>query len=134
MPLTTSANFSKSARLAERSGFALEERNHFVKEAWPVLYDTNHDLVGHSVRTNAPAPEYLLYQAQYLSTFATLGDAELRHQLKSWPAAGVASNAYGEAPLSVDVTRDVAVQPFLLIVRARHVVTIVNVRPDVIDE
>src|SRR6184192_3590371 len=32
---------------------------------------------------------------------------------------------------SVDVTRDVAIQPFLLIVRTRHVVTIVNAWSDV---
>src|SRR6185312_6446554 len=35
------------------------------------------------------------------------------------------------APFSVYITRDIAVQPFLLIVRTRHVVTIVNVRQDV---
>src|SRR5256714_12535987 len=37
----------------------------------------------------------------------------------------------GMTSFSVDVTRDVAIQPFLLIVRTRHVVTIVNAWSDV---
>jgi hypothetical protein len=56
---------------------------------------------------------------------------ELRNQLKPDATRRIALNRDREAAFSVDVTRDVAIQPFLLIVRTRHVVTSVNVRPDV---
>lgn len=66
-----------------------------------------------------------------LSPVAVLADMKLRNQLKSDATGRIALHRDREAAFSVDVTRNVAIQPFLLIVRTRHVVTSVNVRPDV---
>ena len=61
-------------------------------------------------------------------------DMELGNQLEPDATARVALHRDREASFSVYITRDVAVQPFLLIVRTRHVVTIVNARSDAHDE
>src|SRR4029077_8253640 len=84
-----------------------------------------------AVRLDVATVESLSDQLEDLSPLAVLADVELRNELKTNTARLVALHRDREASFSVDVTRDVAVQPFLLIVRTRHVVTIVNVRPDV---
>src|SRR5256714_4957955 len=59
-----------------------------------------------------------------LSPVTVLADVELRNQLKPDATARIALHRDREAAFSVDVTRDIAIQPFLLIVRTRHVVTV----------
>jgi hypothetical protein len=70
-----------------------------------------------------------LDQLENLSPVAILADVELWNQLIAALARGIAVHDDREAPFSVDVARYVAVQPFLLIVRTRHVVT-VPLQPD----
>jgi len=115
-------------RRQERVTF--EERNDSLEQVASPPDDQYERSVLPAVAPDRPASEPRLDQLQYLRPVAVLADMELRDELEADAAARVALHRDGEASFSVDVIRDVAVQPFLLIVRTRHVVTIVNVRPD----
>ncbi len=97
----------------------------------PVSHDEHESAITFAVRFDRSAPESTANQLEHLSPVAVLADMELRDELKPDPTGCVPLNRDREASFSVDVTSDVAIQPFLLIVRTQHVVTIVNVRPDV---
>ena len=53
-----------------------------------------------------------------------MADVELRHELIAAFARGIAVDDDREASLPVHIARYVAIQPFLLIVRTRHIVTV----------
>src|SRR6266516_2306971 len=125
------ANFSKSVCFVERSGFRSKKGFTRSTSALRSPHDEHKCSIVFAVRLDVATAEPLSNQLEHLSPVAILADVELRDELKSNTAQLVALHRDREASFSVDVTRDVAVQPFLLIVRTRHVVTIVNVRPDV---
>src|SRR5437879_1883470 len=120
---TIRANFSKSACLAENIG--LRSKNGITRSSRSPRLRTT--------RTSArscllfglmrPHPNLARINSSTWSSVAILADVELRDELKSDPAGRVALHRDREASFSVDVTRDIAIQPFLLIVRTRHVVT-----------
>src|SRR5262249_18452624 len=113
---------------------SLEERNHAVEELAAVTHHQDERSIALAVRSYSAASEPRTDQLEHLSPVAVLADMELRNELKAVVAAWIALHRDREASFSVDVPCDVAIQPFLLIVRTRHVVTIVNVWSDVDDE
>ena len=70
------------------------------------------------------APEALADLAKYLSSLAVLADVKLRDQLITAPASGVAIDGDRKAALAIYIARNIAIQPFLLIVRTRHIFTV----------
>ena len=113
---------------------SLEEGDHPPEQVVAIPNDEHERTIVSAVRSDRTAAEPVADQLEHLSPVAVLADMELRNELIPDPAGRVALNRDRETSFSIDVTRDVAIQPFLLIVRTRHVVTIVNVRPDVDDE
>ena len=63
----------------------------------------------------------------YLSTIAILAHVKLRNKLIPHPTGRIAIYDDREGTFSVDVSRNVAIQPFLLIVRTRHIFTVLPV-------
>ncbi len=117
--------------LRREQRIALEERNDALEQVFAVTHHEDECSIALAVRLDVAAPESSANQLEHLSPVAVLADVELRDKLKPDSTGAIALHRNREASFSVDVTRDVAVQPFLLIVRTRHVVTTVNVRPDV---
>ena len=110
---------------------AFEERNHGFEQCSSFANDVHECSIPLAVRLDVATTEPFVYQLEHLSPVAVLTDMKLGHKLKPDAACSIALHRDREASFSVDVSRDVAVQPFLLIVRTRHVVTTVNVRSDV---
>jgi hypothetical protein len=117
--------------LGREEWISFEEGDHTLDERSAIPDDEHEGSVASAVRLDVATTQLLSDQVEHLSSVAILADVELGNELKSDAAGSIALHQDREAPFSVVVTRDVAVQPFLLIVRTRHVVTIVNVRPDV---
>jgi len=117
--------------LRREKGTSLEERNHSLEQIAAVSNHKNESSVAFAVGLDVATAESLPNYLEYLSPVAVLADVELGNELKPDTTRRVSLHRDREASFSVDVPRDVAVQPFLLIVRTRHVVTIVNVRSDV---
>jgi hypothetical protein len=106
----------------------LEKRDHAFEQVSSPSYDEHQGLVTQSVSLDVSAPtEADLNQSQNLSTIAVLAHVKLWYELKSTPARGIAIYNDGEGTLPIDVTGNVAIQPFLLIVRTRHIVTVPSV-------
>src|SRR5262245_24694738 len=125
----------QEVRLLRREQWvAFEERDDAVEQVLALSHDEDERTITSAVRSDGATTQPSLNQHQHLSPVAVLADMELRNELKPDPTGRVALHRDREAPFSVDIPGDVAIQPFLLIVRTRHVVTIVNVRPDVDDE
>ena len=76
------------------------------------------------VLTNLAAAEALGDEIEDLTPFTVLADVELRQELPAEPCTAVAAHRYVKRAFSVDEPRDIRVQPFLLIVRTRHIVTV----------
>ena len=111
-----------------------EEGDDAFQEVVAVPHHEDQGPIASTVRPHASATQPRLDQLEHLSPVAVLADVELRDELKPDAASRIALHRDRETAFSVDVTRDVTIQPFLLIVRTRHVVTTVNVRSDVDDE
>ena len=120
--------------LRREEGTSLEERKDALEQRLAVSHHEHQCPIVPAVRLDVATAEPVAYQLQYLSPVAVLADVELRNQLKPDAARPIPLHRYGKASFSVDVSRYVAIESFLLIVRTRHVVTIVNARPDVTDE
>ena len=118
-PASRRANGFRSKKGITRSRSASRSLTTYTKRA-----------IGLAVRLDVATPEPHLNQLENLSPVSVLADMELRHELESDATRAVSLHRDREASFSVDVTRDVAIQSFLLIVRTRHVVTPVYVRPD----
>ena len=110
---------------------AFEERNDLLEQVSAVTNHEDERSITSAVRLDVATPEPRANQLQYLGPVTVLADVELRYELKPDAARAIALHRNRKASFSIDVTRDAAVQPFLLIVRTRHVVTTVNIRPDV---
>ena len=117
--------------LAREHGVAFEERHDAIEEVAALAHDEHQGPISSTVGLDVSASESTPDQLEHLSPVAVLADMELGDELITDATTRVALHRDREASFSVDVTRDVTVQPFLLIVRTRHVVTTVNVRPDV---
>ena len=103
---------------------SFEERDHALEQVAAVTHDQHEGTIAAAVRPDAAATQSRLNQMENLSPVAILADVELRNQLKPDATRRIALHRDREAAFSVDVTRDVAIQPFLLIVRTRHFVTV----------
>src|SRR5262249_12795719 len=90
----------------------------------------NDRLVTSAVRLDVAASESLSYQLENLSPVSVLADVKLRNELKTETTARITLHRNRKASFSVDVPCDVAIQPFLRIVRTRQVVTILNAQSD----
>ena len=108
-----------------------EEWDDAFEKVVPFTDDIYDCAILQAIRPDSAATESIPDQLENLSPVTVLADMELRNKLKPEATRCVALNRHREASFSVDVTRDVTVQPFLLIVRTRHVVTTVNIRSDV---
>ena len=75
------------------------------------------------VLANATAAESACDDVENLSPFSVLAYMELRNQLPAGPGAIVSADRYVERTFSIDKTRDICIQPFLLIVRTEWIVT-----------
>src|SRR5713101_1693576 len=70
------------------------------------------------------AAEPLPYQVENLPSFSVLTHMKLRYELPAGPGVLVPLNSYMKRTFSVDVTRYIGIQPFLLIVRTARIVTV----------
>src|SRR5205823_14299096 len=120
--------------LRREHGILFEEWNNAFEQVFAVTYHEYERPIALAVRPDATAAEPRTDELENLGPVTVLADMELRHELKSDATGRVALHRDREASFSIYITRDVAIQPFLLIVRTRHVVTIVNARQDVDDE
>src|SRR5207253_11403052 len=113
---------------------AFKEWNDALEECLPLANYEHQRPVALAIRLDVATAEPVADQLEHLCPVAVLADMELRNELKPDTTRAVALHRDREASFSVDVPCDVAVQPFLLIVRTPHVVTIVNARSDADDE
>ena len=72
----------------------------------------------------AASAKPLTDQLEDLTPVTVLADMKLRNELKSTTACWITVDGDCKAALAIYVTRDVAIQPFLLIVRTRHIFTV----------
>ena len=63
-------------------------------------------------------------QLKHLASVSVLADTKLRDKLKAASACLIAIDGNCKAALAIYIARNVAIQPFLLIVRTRHIVTV----------
>jgi hypothetical protein len=118
------ANFSKSSRFEESSG-CRSEGDHPHEQIFATSYYEDKRTIPSSIGLDVPAsPEPRLDQTKHLSPVAVLADVKLRDQLIAALARGITVHDDREAAFSVYIARDIAIQPFLLIVRTRHIVTV----------
>ena len=75
------------------------------------------------VLTNLPAAKAPGNEVEDLSPFDVLADSELGNQLPAGSGAIVPTDRYVKRTFSIDETRDVRIQPFLLIVRTGWIFT-----------
>ena len=103
----------------------LKERNHVLKQITSSSDDINHRTVLPSVGLYVSATtKPLAYQPKNLVPVTVLADMKLRDKLIPATTRWVAIDGDCKAALAVNVARDVAIQPFLLIVRTRHIFTV----------
>jgi hypothetical protein len=103
----------------------LEEGNHALKEISTSSYDVDKSTIFPSVGLDVTATtESLAYQPKHLSPVTVLADMKLRYQLIPAATGRVAVDSDGETALTINIARNVAIQPFLLIVRTHHIFTV----------
>ena len=103
----------------------LEERDDTLEQVDALSHDEHDRSVSASVRLDVAAiAKPPADDLQHLSPVAVLADMEFGYQLIAGLARRIPVYDDREASFSIDVTRDVAIQPFLLIVRTRHIVTV----------
>ena len=76
------------------------------------------------VLTNLTAAKATGDEIEDLTPFTVLAYAELRYQLPTGPGACVPTDCYVERTFSIDETRNIRIQPFLLIVRTGWIFTV----------
>jgi hypothetical protein len=96
---------------------ALEEGDDMTEQLVAVANHEHQRAVTFAVPFDIAALEPLSNQFENLSPVAVLADVELWDELKSEAACAISLYRNGEASLSVYIPCNVAVQPFLLIVR-----------------
>jgi hypothetical protein len=105
--------------LATHKRIALEEGNHSLQEIIPLSDDQHQSVVIRAtmVLADAPTADLPLDEVGNLSPYDILTDPELGSKLPTNPASWVALNCYVKTTFTIDETRNVRVQPFLLIDR-----------------
>jgi len=103
----------------------LEEWDDPRQEVFP---STNHEhqrsvRTRSMVLTNLSAAKATGDEVKDLAPFEVLADPELRYQLPTGSGACVPTDRYVERTFSIDETRNVCIQPFLLIVRTGWIFT-----------
>ena len=116
--------------LARQQRATFEEGDYTLKKVTPVSDHQHNRRVTLAVRLDVAASEPFSNQLEHLSPISVLADMELGDELKTETTTRITLHRNREASFSVYVACDVTVQPFLLIVRTRHVVTIVNAWSD----
>jgi hypothetical protein len=111
--------------LAAEEGLRFEERNDLRQKIVPVANHEHQRGVARSavVLAYPSAAEPPSDQVEDLTSFRILADVELGHELPSGSRAGVPLNGDVKRTFSVYEARDVGIQPSLLIVRTRRIVT-----------
>jgi hypothetical protein len=111
--------------LCAQERMSFEERNDPGKKIIPVADDVHQGGVGRSavVRLYPSTAKPTLDQVENLTTLGVLTDVELRNELPTGSRRRVPLNGDVKRTFSVDVARNVGIQPFLLIDRTRCVVT-----------
>ena len=128
------SELAKVRLLRRKDRDAFEERNDALEKRLTLTNYEHQRLIMLAIRLDVATAEPVANQLENLSPVTVLADMELRNELKPDATRTVSLHRDREASFSVHVPCDVAVQPFLLIVRTRHVVTIVNAWSDVHDE
>ena len=131
---TMTAKVSNSRRFSLRMGWARKNGMTFVQKIVAVPHHVDERLVpttGSGVGPDPAAAESGPQELEDRSSLGVLADVELGDELPAEPCGRVPLDRDVEASFPVDVSRTIVVQPFLLIVRTRHVVTMVNVQSDV---
>lgn len=116
--------------LRGEQGASLEEGEDAFEEVRAITNHEDQRPIALAVRLDVATPKPRADQLENLSPIAVLADMELWNELKPDAAGAIALHRDREAAFSVDVPCDVAIQPFLLIVRTRHVLTIVGAWSD----
>jgi hypothetical protein len=115
----------KVRRLAGEKRGLLEERNNRLQQIDPPSHHEDNRTILFAIWLDVTATaEAGLDQLENLSPVTVLADVELGHKLKTSPARRIPVHDDREASFSVDIAGNVAVQPFLLIVRTRHIFTV----------
>jgi len=104
---------------------ALKERKDAIEKMLTLTYHVNHCSIFPTVGLDVAAtPEPLADQLEHLASVAILADMKLRDKLKPVAARWITIDGDCKAALTIHIARDVAIQPFLLIVRTRHIFTV----------
>ncbi len=103
----------------------LEEGNYVRQKILTPSDDVDQSTVLSSIGLDvAASSEPLADQPEHLAPVSVLADVELWNKLKAATARWITVDGDCKAALAIYVARDVAIQPFLLIVRTRHIVTV----------
>ena len=111
--------------LRAQEGLRLEEWDDPRQQVFPPTNDVHQRGVRARsvIRSDPPAAQPAADEVEDLTPFGVLADMELRDQLPTGPGTAVPTDRYVERTFSIDETRDVRIQPFLLIVRTGWIVT-----------
>ena len=112
--------------LRAQEGLCVEEWDDLRQQVVPLAYDEHQRGVGARamVLGDATAAQTPLDEVEDLTPFCVLADVELGNELPPESRPVVAANRNVKRTFSVNKTRDVCVQPFLLIVRTAWIVTV----------
>jgi hypothetical protein len=111
----------------------LKEGDHVLQKVTSPSDNINQSTILLSIGLDvAAAIEPIAYQPKHLSPVTVLADMKLWNQLIPATTRWVAIDGDRKAALAIYIARDVAIQPFLLIVRTRHIFT-VQLDPDGIE-
>jgi len=103
----------------------VEEGNYVRQKILTPSDDVDQSTVLSSIGLDvAASSEPLADQPEHLAPVSVLADVELWNKLKAATARWITVDGDCKAALAIYVARDVAIQPFLLIVRTRHIVTV----------
>jgi hypothetical protein len=105
--------------LAAQKGIRLEERDYLTQEIGSIANDEHESRVLRSamVLLDPSAAQPVLDEVEDLTPLRVLADMELRHELPTNPRARIPLDGNVEGSFSIDVARDVGIQPFLLVDR-----------------
>ena len=102
-----------------------EEGNHVRQKVIASSNDVDQHTVLPSIGLDVAASvEPATYQLKDLAPVTVLADMKLRNQLIAATACRIAIDGDCKTALAINIARDVAIQPFLLIVRTRHIFTV----------
>jgi hypothetical protein len=104
----------------------LEERDHLGEEVIPVPHDEHQTgvTVAAMVLSYPSAAESQLDQVEDLTPLGVLADVKFRYESPTDPRARISLDGDVEGTFSVDVTRNVGIQSFLLIDRTCRIFTV----------